>query len=233
MRRMEVEEEEGKTVYITDIVEVKTKRQNFFLIIENDHSKLRILVYSCPENQRICPLVVTAKVADKNREPTSLFYPLFFSCHLFTSPLIPFLFPFIFRPCSHCQPPSFLCHIRNQSSRYPLRSIGTTACGKRVSLTLIVPFSPHIDCSSFLCILIAPLSYAANGPLFLLSTPSCVLILIFNPFLFVVIFCIFYRRDRLEGVEGRDLHRSHCEAAGGHSTDGGPGGCRRAKDVST
>ena len=43
-----------------DIVEVKTKRQYLFLIFENDHSKLRILVYSRLENQRICPLVVTA-----------------------------------------------------------------------------------------------------------------------------------------------------------------------------
>ena len=31
-------------------VEVKTKRQNLFLIFENDHSKLRILVYSRLKN---------------------------------------------------------------------------------------------------------------------------------------------------------------------------------------
>ena len=43
-------------------VEVKTKRQNFFLIFENDHSKLRILVCSRLENQRICLLVVTATI---------------------------------------------------------------------------------------------------------------------------------------------------------------------------
>ena len=35
------------------IVEVKTKCQNVCLIFENDHSKLRILVYSRLENQRI------------------------------------------------------------------------------------------------------------------------------------------------------------------------------------
>ena len=37
------------------IIEVKTKRQNIFLITENDHSKLRILVYSRLEYQRIWP----------------------------------------------------------------------------------------------------------------------------------------------------------------------------------
>ena len=34
-------------------VEVKTKRQNLFLIFENDHSKVRMLVQSRLENQRI------------------------------------------------------------------------------------------------------------------------------------------------------------------------------------
>ena len=42
------------------IVEVKTKRQNLFLIFENDHLKLRILVYSGLQNQRIWPVVATA-----------------------------------------------------------------------------------------------------------------------------------------------------------------------------
>ena len=36
--------------------------QNQFLIVENDHSKLRILVYSRLENQRLWPLVVTATI---------------------------------------------------------------------------------------------------------------------------------------------------------------------------
>ena len=44
------------------IVEVKRKRQNIVLIFQNDHSKLRILVYSRLENQRIWPLVVTATI---------------------------------------------------------------------------------------------------------------------------------------------------------------------------
>ena len=44
------------------IDEVKTKRQNLFLIFENDHSKLRILVYSRLGNQRIWPFVVTATI---------------------------------------------------------------------------------------------------------------------------------------------------------------------------
>ena len=38
-----------------NIVEVKTKCRNHFLIFGNDHSKLRILVYSRLENQRIWP----------------------------------------------------------------------------------------------------------------------------------------------------------------------------------
>ena len=42
------------------IGEVKTKRQNLFLIFENDHSKLRVLVYSRLENRRIWPLIVIA-----------------------------------------------------------------------------------------------------------------------------------------------------------------------------
>ena len=50
------------TLNETIIVEVKTKRQIFFLIFENDHSKVRILVYSRLENQRIWPLVVTATI---------------------------------------------------------------------------------------------------------------------------------------------------------------------------
>ena len=45
-----------------DIIEVKTKRQNFFLIFEIDQLKLRISVYSRLENQRIWPLVVTATI---------------------------------------------------------------------------------------------------------------------------------------------------------------------------
>ena len=38
------------------MVEVKRKRQNLILIFENDHSKLKILVYSRLRNQRIWPL---------------------------------------------------------------------------------------------------------------------------------------------------------------------------------
>ena len=38
------------------IGDVKTKRQNIFLIVRNDHSKLRT------ENQRIWPLVATATI---------------------------------------------------------------------------------------------------------------------------------------------------------------------------
>ena len=44
------------------IVEVKTKHQNVFLVFENDHSKLRILVYYRLEYQRIWPVVVTATI---------------------------------------------------------------------------------------------------------------------------------------------------------------------------
>ena len=44
------------------IVEVKTKRQNHFLIFESDHSKLRIWVFTRLGNQRIRPLVVTTTV---------------------------------------------------------------------------------------------------------------------------------------------------------------------------
>ena len=56
-------EEEGHVrVGPVIIVEVKRKRQNHFLIFENDLSKLRILVYSRLGNQRIWPLVVTATI---------------------------------------------------------------------------------------------------------------------------------------------------------------------------
>ena len=51
--------------YVSDAsnVEVKTKRQNLSLIFGNDHSKLRILLYSRLENQRTWPLVVTATMS--------------------------------------------------------------------------------------------------------------------------------------------------------------------------
>ena len=43
-------------------VEVKSIGQNIFLICGNDHSKLRILVYSRLENQRIWPMVVNTTI---------------------------------------------------------------------------------------------------------------------------------------------------------------------------
>ena len=45
-----------------NIVEVNTRRQNLLLIFDNDHSKLRILVYSHQGNLRIWALVVTATI---------------------------------------------------------------------------------------------------------------------------------------------------------------------------
>ena len=59
--KLKPEEFQGGSFSVSNlgIVVVNTKHQNIFLIFENNHSKLPILVYSDLENQRIWSLVVT------------------------------------------------------------------------------------------------------------------------------------------------------------------------------